>query len=170
VTALVLALAGITKVLRPDPAARMLQALHLHVPGWLVRGVAVAEVSLAGAGLITGSRILAAAVSASYVALAAIVALAMWRPIGALGSCGCFGELDSRPTIGHLLLNIAGSIIALAAVRWPVGGLATIARGQPLHGAVFASYVILATWFWYLVVTALGRVKGVRAPERAGGQ
>jgi hypothetical protein len=170
VTAVVLAVAGITKVFRPDPAARMLKALGLRVPGWLVRGVAVVEVGLAGAALITGSRIPAAAISASYAAVAAIVALALSRPTEALASCGCFGELDSPPTVAHLLLNLAGSIIALAALVWPVGDLATVARRQPLHGAVLATYVLLATWFWYLVVSGLGRAAGISARGRAGGQ
>jgi len=115
------------------------------------------------------SRPFALAVSVSYLLLAAFVLAALLRH-SPLQSCGCFGRDDTPPTIGHLVLNGAGALIA---------GVVALAPGQrgwgsvhldtnPVAAALFVILTVSATALAYLALTEVPRLvaSGDRARRR----
>lgn len=114
--AALLVLAGAQKAADPRPLVRALRSTGLTVPGPAVRVLAVAELALGLAALLTGSGLAAAGLALSYAAFTAFVLLALARG-GVLASCGCFGRADVRPTRLHAV--VTGAFAAAAAVGAP---------------------------------------------------
>lgn len=97
-----LVLAGLQKAADPAPLVRALRSVGLRVPALAVRAIAVAEVLVACAAVVTGNGL---GVAASYAVFTGFVLLARARG-GVLASCGCFGKQDVRPTVGHALVTL----------------------------------------------------------------
>jgi len=111
--------AGIAKVLEPRDTAGALARSGLAVPGVVVRVGAAFEVGLALAALAAGTRTAAAVVALSYVAFTIFVVQALVRRVP-VGSCGCFGRVETPPSIVHVLVNLGGAAAGIgAAVTGP---------------------------------------------------
>jgi hypothetical protein len=135
VAALLLVGAGAAKASRPHGTARA-----ARVPAGVVRAGAIVELALGVATLATGLAPLCWAVSVSYLAFAVWVAAARRR--GApLWTCGCFGEVDTPPTMLHVLVDLG--LGAGAAASAAAGG-ATVTFSLLLVGAVTAYVCYLA--------------------------
>lgn len=158
--------AGALKVARPAPTAGALRQLGIPASGTAVRIGAAAELAVATAAIVDGSRPFAALVALSYLAFAAFVAAALRRHVP-LSSCGCFGVEDTPPTAVHLAVNLAAAATAGAVALGVAdgGGLAAIAGMDAsllLRGAFVVS-TATATWFAYVALTQLPRLmKAVR--------
>jgi hypothetical protein len=153
VATILLAVGGMAKVLSPASGVRALRTLRVPLGPWMVRGLALVEAGVAVTALVTGKPVLCGLVAASYIAFALFVGVAMRRQ--QLASCGCFGSVESRPTVIHLVINlILGLTTAWIAVR-PIGTLGRALRGQPLGAVPFWFFVILACWFALLALTEL---------------
>ena len=123
--------AGVPKIGDPMPLVRALRSAGLPAARGLVRGIALAEVSL---GLWAAARpgaLNAALVCAAYLLFTGFVGLALRRG-GVLGSCGCFGKADTPPTRAHLVVTaglaaLAG-VVAIAPERatWATGVSASV--------------------------------------------
>jgi hypothetical protein len=113
VAAGLLALAGGAKLFDPTMTAGALRVMGLPSAPGLVRVGAAAEVALGVAAVVVGGPVLWGLVALSYAGFAVFVvaALASGRPIG---TCGCFGRADTRPTWWHVALDCALGIAALA--------------------------------------------------------
>jgi hypothetical protein len=161
VTTALLGGAGALKVVRPAPTAGALRQIGLPVPTAAVRIAAAAELGIATAAMVDGSRPFAALVAVSYLAFAAFVVVALRRDVP-LSSCGCFGVEDTPPTPVHLAVNLAAAATA-ATVALGVaegGGLAAITTMDAsllLRGA-FVLSTAAATWLAYVVLTDLPRL------------
>ena len=96
--------------------------MQLPSAQWLVRAGGIAEAVVAVAALATGWWFLALLVAASYLAFALFVigALRAGKP---LSSCGCFGKVDTPPTMVHVVIDLAAVAIAV--------GVALVAAGIP---------------------------------------
>jgi hypothetical protein len=161
VTTALLGGAGALKVARPAPTAGALQQMGIPASTAAVRIGAAAELALATAAIVDGSRPFAALVALSYLGFAAFVLVALRRDVP-LSSCGCFGVEDTPPTAVHLALNLAAAATAAAVATGVAdgGGLAAVAAMDTslvLRGA-FVLSTATATWFAYVALTQLPRL------------
>ncbi len=161
-----LLVAGVAKLRRPDGTARALRAQHLPASRALVRLLGTGEVALAAAAL-AGLPGTAWAVAAAYAAFTAFVVLALVRD-APLSSCGCFGEPDLPPTRTHVAVTAA---LAAASAATALGGDATGLAGAAGSGApaalVAAGLVALLAWLALLSLTALPRLAAAHRPAHA---
>ena len=125
--AVLLAIAGVAKAVRPLPTSRALRAAGLPSRAGLVRLLGAGEATLAVIALLVAGPVPAALVAMSYASFAAFVGYAKVRGL-AISSCGCFGKPDTPPTAAHLVVNAAAAVLAGAAAlspgRSPLGQLA----------------------------------------------
>ena len=110
--------AGVPKIGDPMPLVRALRSAGLPARRTLVRGLAVAEVSLGLWAVARPGALNAARVCAAYLLFTGFVGLALRRG-GVLGSCGCFGKADTPPTRVHLVVTAAIAALAGAVVITP---------------------------------------------------
>lgn len=152
--ALLLVLGGAAKIGRPDNTVRAMRSLRLPANSTTVRLLAAAEVAIGLAAVVIGGRVAALLMALSYLGFACVVILAMGRG-AALSSCGCFGTPDTPPTVTHLLVTLAASGVAAAAVARPVGPLVDGLGSQPLWGAPFVMLTACCVWFAYVALAVL---------------
>ncbi len=163
--ALLLVVASGPKILRPYSTLRALTSLKLPASAAAVRLLGGAEVVVGVGALVSGGRLFAALVAASYLAFAAFVALALARG-GVLASCGCFGKPDTPPTRLHLVVNATAAAVAVAVAATP-GPAPLVALGaQPLAGLPFGVLVGCCTWFSYLALSALPTLRRTAGATR----
>jgi hypothetical protein len=152
--ALLLAIAGTAKAIRPLPTSRALRAAGLPSGAGLVRVLGGGEAVLAIVALAVAGPVPAALVASSYASFAAFVGYAKVRGL-AISSCGCFGKPDTPPTNAHVVVNLAASLLAVAAAaspgRSPLGELAhSPGAGVPLAALMLViaalGYLALAEW------------------------
>ena len=160
-----LLVAGLAKALRPDDTARALADLAGSGPAGLraaVRLGALAEAALGLAGLVALVPGIAAGVAASYAGFGAFVLYARRRG-GVLATCGCFGTLDTPPTVLHAGLDAALALgAAWVALRAPGGSTASWLGHQPWSGAPIALEAIACAWLAALCMAAAARVAQAR--------
>ncbi len=142
-----LGLAGIAKILSPDPTVGALRAVGLPVGPIAVRILGTGEVAVAVAAVVWAPAVAGAGLA--YVGFLGFAAVAARRDTP-LRSCGCFGRAETPSSPLHLVFNVvaAGSLGGLAltgtpllpTLPWPelVGFVAFAALG------VHASYLLLA--------------------------
>ena len=156
-SAILLAVGGTSKVLRPANASNALRGLRLPAAPLGVRLLAVAETGVAVGALAHGGRYAWLLVAAAYLGFACFVALAMARG-GPVSSCGCFGAADTPPTLVHVLVTIAASALALATgVGHPTGPLLDALVDMPLGGLPFLFATGCCVWFAHAAVALLPR-------------
>ena len=163
--AVLLAGAGIAKAVRPHATARAL--LDMGLPGrlpalsLLVRIGGMAEAGIGTAALLTAGsslRVVAGVVAASYAGFASVVVLAITRGVP-VGSCGCFGQPDTPPTVAHILVDVGAALTGLAVAWRPGGGLRGVFLHQPLAGVPLALLVGLAVYLAWVALTAVPRAR-----------
>ena len=150
--AVLLAAGGAMKLARPDSTARALRSAGLPHSTLAVRAGSTVELGLALAAIAMGGTMPAIGIALSYLAFAAFIALAHRRG-GTVSSCGCFGEVDTRPTVLHFLLNIGAA--ATAVVAAPAPPLGDVITGNPLHAALLCALTILLAYLAYLAMAVL---------------
>ena len=129
-----LALGGALKIARPRPAAEALGSLAPGaarpggyrvgrvVPLPLMRLIGVAEVVIAAGALTVGGTWFFFVQMLCFVAFT-VVAAGLWRE-GEVSSCGCFGEVTSPPSLAHVLVTAAATLVSARAAWADVPGLA----------------------------------------------
>ena len=163
--AVLLLLAGATKIARPPTTADLLHTLRvprLGFPSAEAQAVAlgVLEIMVGTAALAVGGPVTAALVGVFYVAFAAAVVRALM--LGAT-SCGCFGRADSPPTRIHVAGNLG-----LAAVSFVAIGTATpleVMDDQPASGIGFVVLVGVLAGLFLVLFTALPEAMATRRPR-----
>ena len=148
--ALLLLAAGAAKVADPTRTIGALRALGWPSAPALVRAGAGAEALLGAAGLVVGGPAVAVLTAASYVAFAGFVAAAL-RSATPVGTCGCFGRLDTPPRPVHVAVDAALALAALVSLA--DGGPALLADGSLLAVVVALAGAGLA----YALLTRPGR-------------
>lgn len=122
--ALVLVVSGGQKLTTPGPAVQAMRSAGL--PRLLPRDHAgrvlgAVEVTVGLSVLAVPEPAAAAALALLYLALAGFVVQLRRRDASA--SCGCFGSASAPPTIAHVVANLTGAAIGVAAL---VGGVPDI--------------------------------------------
>ena len=156
-SAILLAIAGTSKVLRPANTSHALRSLGLPASPFLVRLLAVAEIGVAVGALAVGGRLAWLLVAGAYLGFTCFVVLAMSRG-GAVSSCGCFGAPDTPPTLVHVLVTVAASAVAFAvAFGRPPGPLHDAMADMPVQGLPFLFVTGCCVWFAHTAVAVLPR-------------
>jgi hypothetical protein len=156
IAAVLLVVAGILEVRRPDATVDALAASGLAVPEPIVRsgaalGALVGVVALAAGGGAVG-QVAAALVALAYVGFTLFVAVMIMRD-DADASCGCFGRDDTPPGVTHIVVDIAAAVAAVAVVVAPGDGFRGAVANQSVAGVPFLLVTALGTVLAYLVLT-----------------
>ena len=115
-----LAVAGATKIVRPKYTVGALRAAGLPASNSLVRLLGLAEVGAGIAAIWTGASLWAGAIGIFYLGFALFVIYALRSGIP-IASCGCFGSPDTPPNVGHVVLDLTATAVALAVAIDPIG-------------------------------------------------
>lgn len=151
-----LLLAGsVLKLQRPAQTAGALGAIGLPRSVALVRAGAALEL-VVGAAALAGTRVGAAAVAASYLAFTVFVGVALARR-APIGSCGCFGGIDTPPSVLHVVVNLAAAAAAVAATISP-RSLTSALSPQPWAGVPFLLLVAATAGLAFVALTDLPQV------------
>ena len=168
IACLLLAGAGALKAWKPGDTANALRAVGIPLSYTasrvLVRAFGAAEVVISVVALLTGNAVASALVAMSYLAFAGFVAVALQRGT-AIASCGCFGKVDTPPSVVHVVLDLCFAGVAAAAAITGDVAVPDVVRGQPLAGVPFALLVATGVYLVFLAFTALPKtmaaVRGV---------
>jgi hypothetical protein len=152
IAAALLAFGGAHKALHPRNTAQALTAVGVRVPGvpahFLVRAGGAAEVVVGIGALVTGGAVFAALVAVSYALFAGFVVVAL-RADSPISSCGCFGKVDTPPSVVHVVVDAAFALVAVAAA------VPDVLADQPLLGIPFLFLVVIGVSLVYLAFTSL---------------
>ena len=158
VFALLLAAAGAQKLTSPAATGAALQVAKLPSDTRLVRALGLYELALAVAVLLLGGWIPAVLLAATYAAFAAFA----WRQSRRGEGCGCFGEAEAPTTTVHVVVNVVGAVVGLAAAAGQVGPLQDTAI-EPLGWIAAAVLLATATALLRLTLTALPELTAAQA-------
>jgi hypothetical protein len=164
VVALLLALAGALKAYDPTTTTGALRRAGLTVPAIAVRIGGAIEVAVGAAAIVTGGTVAAALVGLSYLLFTGFVLFALARHIP-IGSCGCFGKVDTPPSLIHVALNIGAIVTATAVALGSGGGIGDVLADQELLGLPFLLLVATATYLAFLSLTALPQLRSLEGPR-----
>jgi hypothetical protein len=148
---ILLAVAGVMKVYRPGFTTGALRAVGLPANDRLVRLLGVAELGVGIGAVVAGGPLSAAAVGVFYLGFTVFVMVAL-RSGAPISSCGCFGSPDTPPGVGHVVLDLAATVVAFVTASDPLGpwvgmsgaGLSTIVPFLLFSGAtVYLMYAIV---------------------------
>jgi len=165
IAAVLLAIGGAAKAVRPRDTALALTAAGIRFPRALPGRVVVriggaVEAVIGVAALLVGGPVLCALVAVSYLAFAAFVALAL-RTGAPISSCGCFGKVDTPPSLVHVVLDVAFAGVATAAAIVGDVALPDVLGDQPLAGVPFLLLLAIGCSLVFLAFTALPKTMAV---------
>jgi hypothetical protein len=166
VAALLLTVAGALKALDPVTTTGALRGAGLPVPAPVVRVGGVVEVVVGGAAIASGSAVAASLVAVSFLVFTGFVVLALVRHLP-IGSCGCFGKVDTPPSPIHVVVNLGAVVTAIAVALGPGGGIGSVLADQDLLGIPFLLLVGTATYLVFLALTALPQLRALSARTTA---
>ena len=153
-----LAIGGAMKVFKPDDTANALKSLRLPGARQLVRAGGGVEAVVGAWALALGGVNPAVIIAASYVAFAAFVVAAM-RSRTPVGSCGCFGEVDTPPTVGHIAINVgAATVAALSAFTGRAPSLSKMISEQGWAAVPLLAFIATAGYLAFLTIAILPRL------------
>jgi len=166
IAALLLAAAGVAKAVDPTNTVGALRALGVRVRPVAVRSLGVAEAVLAVTAAVSGAPVPALLVGLSYLlfTLFVLVALARHAPIG---SCGCFGRVDTPPSALHVAVNLGAVVASVGVAEGRGDGIADVLRAQPLAGVPMLLLVVVGTYAAFTALTVVPRLQAVRT-RRSG--
>ena len=170
IAALLLAAAGVAKVVDPTTTVGALRAFGAPVPPAGVRTMGAVEAALAVTAALTGAAVLALAVAGSYLVFTAFVLVARARDLP-IGSCGCFGRIDTPPSVLHVVVNLGAVAAGLGvAVAGDGTGLGRVLASQPLAGVPLLLLVGVGTYAAFTALTVVPQLHALRARrvERGG--
>lgn len=163
--ALLLVTAGAAKLIRPTPTARA--AVDSRIPGsavmtrlWVVRCAGLLEVAVGIAVFLRGGPWAAAVLALTYSALA-VVARQLMRE-GPDRDCGCFGPASEPVSRAHLVVNVLGAAIGLAAVLAPVPGVGPAMIENPWETMVLLAGAVVLSRLGQLAMTTLPALSRLR--------
>ena len=168
-----LAVAGATKVFRPTYTVGALRAAGLPANNTLVRLLGLAEVGAGIAAIWTGASLWAAAIGIFYLGFAIFVIYALRSGIP-IASCGCFGSPDTPPNVGHVVLDLTATAVALAVAIDPIGSWGGLPGVEIWTAVAFLLFSGATVYLLYAIVNVLpqrssnGRESTVRLSPTRG--
>jgi choline-glycine betaine transporter len=104
--------------------------------------------------VLTGNPVASALVAASYLVFAGFVIVALRRGT-AIASCGCFGKVDTPPSVVHVALDVCFAGVAVAVACTGDVALREVLHAQPLAGVPFVLLLVVGVYLVFLAFTAL---------------
>lgn len=164
--AALLGAAGLSKLARPASTMYALEAAR--IPGSriiastaAIRVAGAAELGVAGYVLVWGGSSAAALLAICYLILT-VVAGRMLR-VSPGQDCGCFRGSSEPITRWHLLVDIAGLAVGIAATIWPQPSVIDEVTDQGPQGVLLVGLSLVLAWLGYLLMTALPALGTLRA-------
>jgi hypothetical protein len=154
VAAALLGLGGALKAVRPSDTAHALSLTGLPASVTLVRIGAAAELVVAAVALTFGGTVPALLVAASFLAFLVFVLQAL-RSGTPISSCGCFGRVDTPPSLVHVGIIAAAVAVAVGYALDGAAPVADVLADQPLVGAPFVLLAGIALYLTFVALTAL---------------
>ncbi len=154
IATLLLAAAGVAKAYDPATTAGALRQAGLPVPPAVVRVGGGLEAAVAVLAALTGATGAAAVVAVSYLAFTGFVLFALAKRVP-IGSCGCFGKVDTPPSWLHVAVNLVAAGCATAVALRNDGGFASALADQPMLGVPFLVLVAVGVYGTYTVLTVV---------------
>ena len=159
IASVLLAIGGALKALRPRDTANALVAVGVRFPRVFPARVAVrvggvVEGVVGVAALLVGGPLLCALVAASYLVFAGFVVAALHSD-APISSCGCFGKVDTPPSVVHVVLDLAFAGVAAAAAFTGGVALPDVLADQPLLGIPFVMLLVIGCSLTFLAFSAL---------------
>lgn len=166
--ALLLAVAGGAKVLRPAATQVALRTAGLPSARPVARLLGAVEVAMAAATFVVGGRLGAGCIAGAYLGFAGFSALLIRRSRGQ-ASCGCFGGSDAPVTRLHVVINLLIAAVAVACLVDPSPGYWSVARDTAAAGVPFAAFTVILAWLLQVALTVLPAVEAAarRGPAAA---
>ena len=149
-----LMVAGSMKFYRPKFTVGALRAARLPANPSLVRGLGLAELVVGIGAIVGGSPVWATVVAVFYIGFAGFVIHALRRGIP-ISSCGCFGSPDTPPSVGHVVLNSAATVVALAVAIAPIGPWGSLAEVNAGTASAFLLFSAATVYLLYAIVDVL---------------
>ena len=153
-SAALLLVSGGAKLADPAPTSGALRVAGLVSGSGVVYTLAVAEIATGAVSLLTGGAAAGWAMAALYGGFGWFVAFALRRRIP-IASCGCFGKVDTPPSLVHLYLNGAGLAGGVWAALDHSPSLISSLGNQPMAGLPYMAFLAVGTYAAYLLLTAL---------------
>ena len=114
-----------------------------------------AEVVIGVGALVLGGPVFAALVALSYLGSPVFVALAL-RSGSPISSCGCFGKVDTPPSLVHLVVDLLAAGCAITvAVAGDTVALPDVLADQPAAGVPFVILAVTGIYLVFLSFTSL---------------
>ena len=154
IAAVLLAGAGAAKVVDPTMTVGALRGIGVRLPPIAVRGAGACELVLAIAAALTGVPALAVMVGISYVAFTVFVVVAITQR-APIGSCGCFGKVDTPPSVIHIVVNLAAAFAAFMVATRDGGNLWATLDHQPLEGVPLLLLVAVGAYAAFAALTVV---------------
>ncbi|HEY3671373.1 MAG TPA: MauE/DoxX family redox-associated membrane protein [Acidimicrobiia bacterium] len=159
IAAVLLAVGGAAKAIRPRDTALALSAVGITFPRVLPGRVVVriggaVEVVIGVGALLVAGPVLCALVAVSYLAFAGFVMVAL-RTGAPISSCGCFGKVDTPPSIVHVVLDFAFAGVAGVAAFTGDVALPDVLDHQPLLGIPFVMLLVIGCSLVFLAFSSL---------------
>jgi hypothetical protein len=167
IAAVLLAAAGGAKVVDPANTVGALRGFGFRVPAGAVRVGGAVEALLAVVAVVTGAAVPAVLVAASYLLFTAFVVTARVRNLP-IGSCGCFGRVDTPPSALHVVVNLGAVAAAVGVATLGDGtGLRAVLADQPLAGVPFLLLVAVGTYAAFTALTVVPQLRLLRSDREA---
>jgi hypothetical protein len=164
VAATLLVVAGGLKVVDPINTVGALRRAGVPAPATAVRLGGALEVVIGVVAVATGAALPALLVAASFLAFTVFVLVALARDLP-IGSCGCFGKVDTPPSVIHVAVNAGAIVSAVAVALGPGGGIGDVLGDQPLLGLPFLALVAIATYAAFLALTLVPQLRALETPR-----
>ena len=165
IAAVLLAGAGVAKALDPAATVGALRGFGVRVPPTVVRVGGGAEVVIAVIAAVTGNRAAVLAVAGSSLVFTVFVVAARVRRLP-IGSCGCFGKIDTPPSTVHVVLNAGAVVAAIGVLTGDGRGLDDALSRQPLGAAPFVLLVLVGAYAAFTALTVVPQLRTLRVERR----
>lgn len=152
-------MSGFSKIRRPLPAARALEAAGLPSSQSAMRLLGSLEVLVGTACLAVPGPVPAAFLALSYGAFAAFI-FRLLRVAGSSASCGCVGEREAPPSVLHLTLNLIATCAGMAAAVAVPPSVGAMVGTSPMFGVPLVVGWLACAYSAYAAVVYVPRAWG----------
>jgi hypothetical protein len=149
--AILLVASGIAKLRRPEPAARVLEALGLGGSDLLARVLGLTELAIGVAALTAPSLIVAVALACLYGAFTSFLLLSRLGRVQ-VRSCGCLGEHEAPVSALHIALNLTAIASAFVVAVEAPDNVASFGSQLPADGVSFYIGLVTLSYLAYAAV------------------
>jgi hypothetical protein len=155
-TAILLVIAGASKIASPYAAQASLSTAGLPAPLAGVRVLALCEVAIGAAAVIEPTRLSALAAALAYGAFL-LFTVRLLRMADEGVDCGCFGGAGSEVSRVHVTLNAAAFAVCVAAVVAPPPDPGWVFHRAPIVAATVCVGIAAIAYASFLAFTVFPR-------------